>query len=267
MKNAMRSLRKTLQLQWWFFRLSAIADLQMPFNIGLQFVNDILWYSVQIALFETIYSHANALGGWTVAEMRVFLGMLFTVDSMWMVLFARNFEVFSSRIVQRDLDLLLLKPVSSQQLMTAQKMQVGFFLNFIFSLTWLLASLALLPGGFPSHAWLLLLVVPAGLSMFYSTALLFGTIGLLVTRVQQLQELHMVIYRMSQRPDMFFGPKLRYFILFVIPVGMIASVPTRVMVNAEEGWPLAALLATSIAFVWLTHRLWEWSVRRYTQIG
>ena len=66
---------------------------------------------MQIILFEALYLHVDSLGGWGIAEMRVFLGVLFLVDAFQMVLFAHNFDVFSEKIVHRDLDLLLLRPV------------------------------------------------------------------------------------------------------------------------------------------------------------
>lgn len=179
------SLRKMLKLEWTFFKLSAIADLQVPFNLGLQFVNDILWYAMQIILFEALYLHVDSLGGWGIAEMRVFLGVLFLVDAFQMVLFAYNFDVFSEKIVHRDLDLLLLRPASSQQLMTSQKLQCGFLFNAIFALSWLLWSLSLLPEGFPwMRSLLIFIVVPAALSIFYSTRLIFCTVALLMTRAE-----------------------------------------------------------------------------------
>src|ERR1700733_11593819 len=97
------SLKKMLRLEWALFKLSAIADLQVPFNLGLQFVNDILWYSMQIILFEALYLHVDSLGGWGIAEMRVFLGMLFLVDALQMILFSYNFDVFSEKIAHHDL--------------------------------------------------------------------------------------------------------------------------------------------------------------------
>ena len=45
-----------------------------------------------------------------------------------------------------------------------------------------------------------------------------------------------------------YGPNIRYLILLVVPVGMIASFPTKVLVNPTETWALPALLATAAAF-------------------
>ncbi len=257
-----------LHLEWTFFKLSAIADLQVPFNLVLQFTNDILWYAMQIVLFEALYLHVDSLGGWGIAEMRVFLGVLFLVDAFQMIFFAYNFEVFSEKIVHRDLDLLLLRPVSSQQLMTSQKIQCGFLLNAVFALSWLLWSLSLLPGGFPwMHSLLIFIVVPAALSIFYSTRLIFCTVALLMTRAEHFHELYFTFFKMGQRPDHLYGPGIRYIILLIIPVGMIASFPTKVLVDPADHEALPALLAAAAGFLLVANLFWRWSVKRYMTIG
>lgn len=262
------SLKKMLTLEWSLFKLSAIADLQVPFNVGLQFINDILWYTMQIILFEALYLHFNSLGGWGITEMRVFLGVLFLVDAFQMILFAYNFEVFSEKIAHRDLDLLLLRPVSTQQLMTSQKLQCGFILNVLFAASWLVWSLSLLPGGFPwMRSLLIIIVVPAALSVFYSTRLIFSTIALLITRAEHFHELYFTFFKMGQRPDKLYGPGLRYLILLVIPVGMIASFPTRVLVDPTDSVALPALIIVSIICLFVANRFWHWSVKRYMTNG
>jgi ABC-2 type transport system permease protein len=262
------SLKKMLTLEWGLFKLSAIADLQVPFNLGLQFINDILWYAMQIILFEALYLHVNDLGGWGIAEMRVFLGILFLVDAFQMILFAYNFDVFSEKIVHRDLDLLLLRPVSSQQLMTSQRLQCGFILNALFAVSWLIWSLSLLPGGFPwLRSLLIIIVVPAALSIFYSTRLIFSTIALLITRAEHFHDLYFTFFKMGQRPDKLYGPGIRYLILLVIPVGMIASFPTRVLVDPADSFALPSLIMASAMCFFVANRFWHWAVKRYMTNG
>ncbi len=262
------SLKKMLNLEWTFFKLSAIADLQVPFNLGLQFTNDILWYSMQIILFESLYLHIDSLGGWGIAEMRVFLGVLFLVDAFQMILFAYNFDVFSEKIARNELDLLLLRPVSSQQLMTSQKLQCGFLLNAVFALSWLLWSLSLLPEGFPwIRSLLILIVVPAALSIFYSTRLIFCSFALLITRAEHFHDLYFTFFKMGQRPDHLYGPGIRYIILLLVPVGMITSFPTKVLVDPTNSWALPALLTVAASYLFATNLFWRWSVKRYMTIG
>lgn len=262
------SFKKMLTLEWTFFKLSAIADLQMSVNLVIQFFNDILWYTLQIILFEALYLNVDHLGGWGVAEMRVFLGVLFLVDALQMILFAHNFDHFSEKIARRELDLLLLRPVSSQQMMTAQRMQCGYILNAFFALSWLLWSLSLLPEGLTwGNILLLFVIVPAGLAVFYSTRMVVCTLALLLTRAEHFHELYFTMFRMGQRPDRLYGPTLRYFILLVVPVGMIASLPTRVLVDPADGWTLPMLILGAIGCLFVAHLFWHWSVKRYMQMG
>jgi ABC-2 type transport system permease protein len=60
---------------------------------------------------------------------------------------------------------------------------------------------------------------------------------------------------------------VRYFILMVIPVGMIASVPTRALVDPTDIFALPSLLIMAALFCFLSNRFWHWSVKRYMTIG
>lgn len=263
-----RLLKKIFAIEVAFFKLSAIADLQMTVNLGIQFINDILWYLLQIILFESLYLNVDHLGGWGVSEMRVFLGVLFLVDAFQMILFAHNFDVFSEKIVRKELDLYLIRPVSSMQMMTCQRMQCGFILNACFALIWLLWSLSLLPGGITGiHLLMLLIVVPAALSIFYSTRLIINTVALWITRADHVQDLYYILFRMGQRPDRLYSPNIRYFILLIFPVGLIASVPARVLVDPADSLALPMLLLGAALCFLAASLFWKWSIKRYMRMG
>jgi ABC-type uncharacterized transport system permease subunit len=97
--------------------------------------------------------------------------------------------------------------------------------------------------------------------------MMFSTIALLVTRAEHFHDLYFTFFKMGQRPDLLYGQSVRYFILLVIPVGMIASFPTRVLVDPADSFALPALLASAAAFLFLANRFWHWSVKRYMSIG
>lgn len=257
-----------ISVEWMLFKLSAVADLQMPFNLFVQFLNDILWYLLQIVLFESLYTNVSYLGAWGAPEMRVFLGILFLVDAFQMIFFAHNFDVFSEKVVKKDLDLILLRPVSSQQLMSCQRLQCGFILNAFFAFCWLMWSLSLLPGGFSWQRLLLVfIVVPCGLAVFYASRLMINTFALLITKAEYFQDLYFAFFRMGQRPDRLYSPSVRYLILMIIPVAMIASVPTRVLIEPQDGFTLLFLILAAAVCLSVSHLFWKWAVKRYMVIG
>jgi ABC-2 type transport system permease protein len=73
-----------------FFRISVIADLEFRANIAVKIATDLIWYFAQIVVFEVLYRYTPVIAGWTLPEVRVFMGILFFVDAVWMLLFRRQ---------------------------------------------------------------------------------------------------------------------------------------------------------------------------------
>lgn len=99
-------------LKYWklfkaFAKASFVADLEYRANFLTRIVTDIFWYAAQIMTFETIFLHTDNVGGWNLDQTRVFLGMLFVADAIYMVLFHDNLDRMSDRVRKGELDLLL----------------------------------------------------------------------------------------------------------------------------------------------------------------
>ena len=72
---------------------------------------------------------------------------------------------------------------------------------------------------------------------------------------------------MGMRPDRLYSSRTRYIVLLLIPVGMVASIPTRIIVDPLDSWPLPLLLLITTTSVLLTNRFWRWGIKRYMMTG
>src|SRR4051812_35098284 len=129
----MKILKKYLTLFRSFFFVSLIADFEYRLNVFVRMFADCMWYAAQISVFEVLFSHTTRLGGWSVEETRVFLGVLFLVDAVWMLLFSENLDRFSDKVSKGDLDLLLTKPVNSQFMISFQRVSTAYLTNIVIS--------------------------------------------------------------------------------------------------------------------------------------
>ena len=91
-------IKKYFRLFVAFFRASFVADLEYRANFALRILTDIFWYVAQIITFETIFRHTKIVGAWNVEHTRVFLGILFVVDALYMILFSDNLDRLSERV-------------------------------------------------------------------------------------------------------------------------------------------------------------------------
>jgi ABC-2 type transport system permease protein len=126
-----------LRLWFSFLKMSAMADFEYRANIVLRVITEVVWYTMQLSVFEVLYTHTDSISGWTVQDMRVFMGTLFITDVTYMILFHENMDQIWSMVRKGDLDLYLVKPVNSQFMVSCRKVSVAYVFNWILVLAYL----------------------------------------------------------------------------------------------------------------------------------
>ena len=248
-----------------FFKASAISDLEFRLNFAVKIVTDIIWYAVQLSIFEVLFKHTTNISGWTIESTRVFMGVLFIVDAIWMMLFWENLDRMSDKIRRGELDLLLVKPVNSQFMLSFQKMNPAYIGNVLLVLIWLTWSLHQLPGEFAwSRLLLLLVTIPCAVCITYGMRFFFSAMALIFTRAENINYIWYQIYRLATRPDTIYPPWLRYVILTILPMGFVASVPARLILGTPDLLLIAAALGLAAIFLFLSSRFWRYALRFYT---
>lgn len=259
-----KTIKKYFFLYVAMFKASFIADLEYRANFFTRIMTDILWYIAQVVTFEVIYQHTETIGDWNKYQMRVFLGLLFVIDAIYMIIIHENLDNISEKVRKGDLDLLLAKPVNSQFMLTLQKANTAIFGNLILGFAWLFYALnGLSDFSYYRLLWLFILI-PCSLMVIYSIRFMFSATAVIFTRSENLQFLWWQIYKLGMRPDSMYNPYMKVFVLTALPVGVIVSIPARALLNPPELnyllWPL--ILAPLL--IYGTHRFWNYALKFYS---
>lgn len=246
-----------------FFRASLTADLEFRANFVIRIVTDLFWYVAQIASFEVLFNFTDQIGGWNRAEMRVFLGVLFVIDAAFMTVFQYNLDNFSETVRKGTLDLLLTKPISSQFMMSCQRVSTAYLGNILVSLGWLVWSLWAFEGFLWWRLLWLVVMLPSGLAVFYTLRFFFSATAVIFQRAENLQYIWYHLYKLGLRPDSIYAPWLKFVVLTALPVGLIASVPARLVLGLAEPWMAVWAVAMAVVSVWLSGRFWTFTLRFY----
>jgi ABC-2 type transport system permease protein len=260
----LKTVKKYLSLYISFIRASFIADLEYRMNFITRIVTDIFWYLGQILTFEVLYSHTNMIGDWNLQQMRVFLGVVFVVDSIYMLTLHDNLDSFSDKVRTGQLDLLLVKPINSQFMLSLQRVSTSSLMNMLMALGWLGWSLARVENMSPINILYFLLLVPSGVISLYVMRFFFTSIAIVLTRAENFHYLWYQLYRLGLRPDSIYSPWLRFLVLTLLPVGIIASVPARALLNAHFDIIAVWALICGPGLLYLSHRYWKWLLTHYT---
>lgn len=258
-------MKRYLSLLVHFLKISLIADFQFRVNLAVKILTDLIWYAAQISVFEVIYGQTQTLGGWDIHQTRVFLGVLYTVDAIFSLLISENLDHLSDKVRKGDLDLILAKPINSQFMISFQKMSTPYIFNLILSLSWLTwAYLRLNPEPNPLQlAWLIVLL-PIGCTIFYSLKFFFSASALILSRAENLSYTFYQFYKLGTRPDRIYPPWLRFILLSIIPVSLIASMPARVVLEADQWTQVFGSAFVAAIFLYLSNRYWKYGLRQYS---
>lgn len=260
----MKALGKYLSLYVSLFRTSFIADLEYRANFVIKITTDIFWYIAQIMTFEVLFLHTPRIGDWNLEQMRVFLGIVFVVDALYMIILSENLDQLSEKVRKGDLDLLLAKPVNSQFMISLQKASTASIGNLLIALSWFVYSLLQLS----NFEWLrlpwLLVLIPCGLVALYSMRFCMSATAVIFARSENLQFIWYQIYRLGMRPDSIYVPWFKWLLLTALPVGVIASVPARALLEPSNPALFAWTLVLAGLLIYLTNKFWNFALKFYS---
>jgi ABC-2 type transport system permease protein len=253
-----------------FFKASVVAELEFRLNLVIKVLIDLIWYLTQLALFSVLFSHTKTISGWTLESTRVFMGMLFASDALYMMFFSENLDHMTEKVRRGDLDLLLVKPINSQFMLSCQKLNPVYLLNFIFSVVWIVWAAGELPQAVSWTRFLFLFIaIPCSVAITYSIRFFFAAAAILFVRAENVSYIWHQLYRLGTRPDTIYPNWLRFAVLSFLPVAFIASVPARLLLSTADfpDWQSFGLLSGSVfvatTCVYFSSRYWRHVLKFY----
>lgn len=246
-------------------KTSFIAELEFRANIALKIFNDFIWYFIQISVFEVLYLHTSQISGWEIGKIRVFLGCLFLADTINMTFYHENLEQLSERVRKGELDLILVKPVNSQFMLSLYRLHPSYGFNFLFCFGWLVLNIYREMGTF---SWVvffkIIIMILCSNIIMYSLRFMIAMVAILSGRAENLAQIWYSLFRISLRPDFVYPSWLRYTLLFFLPLGFIASVPAHVVLGLRSNWWVLAAIGMAITLLSLASMLWTLALRKYS---
>lgn len=260
----MKVLQKYLNLYKAMFKASLVADMQFRVNFIVRIVTDVFWYVAQILTFEVLYLHTKIIGHWKVEQTRVFIGVLFVIDALYMIAFHDNLDRLNEKVRKGNLDLLLTKPTNSQFMISCERVSTALIGNFIIGLSWFLWSLSRLPDFNWLRLFWLLLLIPSSLMILYSVRFIFSAVSLLSEGSSNFQFVWYQVYRLGMRPDSIYFPWMKWILMTILPVSIIVSVPARALLDPIEPWLIMWTLFLAPTTIYCSHLFWKICLKRYS---
>lgn len=259
----MGSLRKLAEIYRVQFKNNWVREAVYRTNFLTSVMVDMVWIFIELSFFTVLYANVPNLAGWTQNQVYFFLGIFFSSDALFTMLFQRNFWTFSDLVNKGELDILLTKPVSPLYLALTRWLSITSSFNFFLGLFVTIRYSG--PAGFAGGwHWLAL---PFWLAVGLTTAIVvrfaFSVWVFWTDRAWAISRLYYQFFAIATKPDSLYPKAIRYLILTGLPFAFIGSVPARALLKGLEYWEYGMIVVVLSSFLCLDVFLWRAGLRRY----
>src|SRR3989344_1188336 len=254
---------KELKVIWLFFTNSLQMQLNNPFGFVLFLINKILRYGLFASFLYFLVNSISQLGGYTPAQAVIFYLVFNLIDTSAQLLYREVYR-FRSQIVTGSFDFVLSKPINP--LIRAlfggpDFIDAGMLVLFVVALALVSRSISGITITTVSTFVLLLinsLVIATAFHIFVLA------IGILTTSVDHLIMVYRDLTSLMRIPVDFFTEPIRSFLTFIVPIGIMFTIPAKALFGLLSWQLLLASLGIGFILFYLSLVYWRFALRQYS---
>lgn len=221
-------------------------------------------YGMAFLLLFTLHRSISAIGNYSIDHLVVFFIVYMFIDNTSQIFFRGVYE-FSYKVKRGELDFDLTKPVSIlfRALLGTPDINDVFIAVPMTALNiYILSRLNI--AFLPEHILLFAVLIISGFAIATAMHIFVLAMGVITTEIENVIMLYRDLSRQAQIPVTLHNEVIRFILYFIIPVGLMMTVPAEALLGFESSVNIAVVFFISIAF--LSASLWAWkeALKRYT---
>lgn len=247
-----------------FFGNALQIELEYRVDSFVNALSSCLSFGAGLIVLQAIFQQVPELGGWSFEQGLVLFGVFLMLDSYTALILYPNLNRLPEYVRTGALDFILLKPISSQFLVSVRFINIWALPNAALGIAVVLYGMARLGTLSPASICLTLLMLIPACAIIYGVWCMMTTTAFWWVKVENVTSLFRMIFEAGRFPVTAYPPWLQIGLTFVIPVAFLTTVPAGAAVGAlDNDMALAGWLAAGICLT-ASHAFWQFAIRSYT---
>ena len=249
---------------WTYLRLGVMNEMQYRANFFVALFQSVLQVGVGLAVLALVYSHTQALNGWTESQLLIVVGIQILLGGVVHALVQPNMERLTQEVQDGKLDFALTRPEDSQLIVSVRQLELWQLVEIVSGAIVVGIGVSRLPGGVGGgHALAFLGLLAIGALLLYCFWLIMATGAFWIVNMWFLSELFEGVYQTGRWPIGIYPGWLKYSMTYLVPVGFAVTVPAQAMTSRLSWTTVVVALAFALALVAFTRWFWNFGLRRY----
>jgi ABC-2 type transport system permease protein len=247
-----------------FITNSVQLELEYRANFIFNICNSLITTATGFLVLYVMFTKADAVGGWSFDEILVLYGVYMIFEALVDIFLHPNLSRMSEYIRKGDMDFFLLKPISSQFMVSARYTRIWMCPQLLLAFG-LIAYGMHQAGQFNiSNLALLTLLLCSGLVIVYALWFIMNTTAFYFVKVENISELWFAFFQAASFPISAFPTWARFLLTFIVPIAFITTVPASAAIGkVSVGFAASSLVVAAILF-FISQRFWRYAIANYT---
>lgn len=208
--------------------------------------------AINIAFFKIVLTRTQLIGGWGIYEIVILLGYMEFILGLGGQTFYPMMYEFGEKIRSGELDFKLTKPLDIQFLISFPWTDVSDIFSLVTGTIMMWYGVSHLHiQNIPFYLTVFFILLCSSMVILYSVILLLLTISFKTTKFDSIGNLYWTTVWIGKYPVSVFKGVFHSIFMFIIPIGLVSSVPAQVLAGVLDLRYLAdsLFLATCLFFI------------------
>lgn len=258
----MSGIWRYLRLWWKLTENSFLSAFQSRLGAGLFIIGKVLRFIFFGIFLLAIFSQVKMLANYSFGEAMFFYLTFNFLDTLAQLLFREAYR-FRELVVRGDFDIVLSRPANPlfrALVGGADPLDLLMLFPYVGLLIYTGGRLEGVTAG-SLMTYLLLLV--NGMMIATGFHILILALGIITTEIDHAVMIYRDIASMGRVPVDIYREPVRSLITFVIPVGLMMTVPVKGLLGLIDSWNMILVLTVSLSFFWVCIRVWQMALNKY----
>lgn len=228
----------------------------------------LMWTGFNYFYFGLVFSQGNGIEGWSYDQILLLISFYTMIDAFTWSIFWPNMSHFTTEVFNGEMSKYLVKPVNSIFMILTQYSTYHNIPRFLVGFFVLLHSIQKL--GLTISLWKILLatiVFCFGLILIYSCWFILATLSFWVDRLTNINEIMPQFRSIYQVPAKVFTGIPGFIFSFLIPLGLVTTLPSEILIGTGKMINVAYLVFMSLVFFGISVKFFNISIKKYTSVG
>ena len=222
------------------------------------------WTIFSLLFYQILFLQTSNIAGWNKQQMLVFAGTYMIIDAATWSIFWRNIQNYTQSIFNGTLDFLLLQPIDAQFRLSVRHISFTNVPRLIIGIILLALNL---PTVTLSQVLMYIALIFLSMGVIYTLWFFTATFTFWVEKLDNIIEIVPTLRRIWSMPSDIYSGFVSAMLTIIIPLALITTTPTRVLLHQFRWQELVVLLTFFIILFGATRAFFHYSVKKYSGIG